>query len=168
VYSRKRLLMKVLLVSDDPQKETFIEIVGLAKQIENLGVKMIDVICFSENTMKFFNCEIGEENLKEGTTSATMETILKKGKYELIVVSLKLDHLEKLVLGEQSIIDLFKKICPQATVFIFGGRSVLKRLKILESSESIYTCERHGVAKVAREFKEAIISHIKTAMRKEL
>jgi hypothetical protein len=159
--------MKVLLVSDDPQKDKFVEIVGLAKQIENVGVKIIDVFCLCENTMNFFNCEIGEESLKQGTPSATLETILKKRRYELIVISLKSDSLEKLVLGEKSIIDLFKRICPKATVFIFSGTSVFEKLK-LESSESIYAYDRHGVAKVTREFNAAIISHIRTAMKKEL
>jgi hypothetical protein len=43
--------MKVLLVSDDPHKESFIQIVGLAKQIEDVGVKNIDAFCLYENTL---------------------------------------------------------------------------------------------------------------------
>lgn len=110
--SRKRQLMRVLLVSDDPEKKTFDEIVGLAKQIESLGVKMIDVICFCKKTMNFFNCEIGQKNLKQRTASVTLETILKKREYKLIVASLKLENLEKLASGERSMFDLFGKICP--------------------------------------------------------
>lgn len=160
--------MKILLVSDDPDKESFIQIVGLAKQIEDVCAKNIDVFCSYENTLNFFKCEIGEENLKQGTSPAAIETILKKGRYGLIVISLKSDNLEKLVLGEKNVIDLIKRTCPKATVFFFGGRSILKKVKNLESSGSIHTYERHGVAKLTRKFREAIIAHIETAMKKEI
>ena len=160
-------MMNVLLISDDPQKRTFIEIVSLARQIEDVGVKNIDVYCLYENTLTFFNHEVGEENLNQGTTSVTLETILKKVRYELIVISLKLDNLEKLALGEKRVIDLLKKVCPKTTVFIFGGRSALKKVKNLETYKSIYTYDRPGVAKLTRKFNEAIITHIKTAMKKE-
>ena len=138
-----------------------------AKQIEDVGVKNIDAFCLYENTLNFFKCEIGEENLKQGTSPATLETIMKKGRYELIVISLRSDNLKKLVLGEKNVILLLKRTCPKATVFIFGGRSVLKKVRKLESSRSIYTYERHGVAKLTQKFKEAIIAHIETVMKKK-
>jgi len=150
--------MKVILITDDPDLKSFEGIVGLIRQIESLGVKTIDLVCYSQQNV-FFNCR-GQASSQR--TSISLENILKRKKYELIIVSLKLENLRKLALCKKSIFVLFKKICPNSAVFVFGAKTAVVRLKQFVESGTIRIVYRHGVTKVTREFNQAVIDYIKS------
>lgn len=158
--------MNILLISDDPERVAFDQILKLKKQIESLRVKRVDLASISQNGI-FFNSQILEKNFDQSRVLSTLEKILKRRIYSIIVISLRLDYLKKIFLDDPRILDLIGMICPRPSVFVFGASSILSLVRKKDRFRSIQFYHRLGVAKLTQEFKDAIINHITASMTKE-
>ena len=58
--------MNILLISDDPERVSFDQILKLKKQIESLRVKRVDLASISQNGI-FFNSQILEKNFNQSS-----------------------------------------------------------------------------------------------------
>lgn len=157
--------MNILLISDDPKRPSFAVILNLKEQIESLRVNRVDLVSISKNGI-FFDSKILEKDSNQSTVLSTLEKIIKRRNYRTIVISLRLDHLKKIFLGQPSILDLISNICPQASVFVFGGSSILGPIGKQDRLRSIQFYHRPGVAKLTHEFRDAIVNHIIASMTK--
>jgi hypothetical protein len=159
--------MNVLLISDDPEKSTFQQILYLKRRIENLRVERIDLVCFSRRGI-LLNSKILEREQDREIVLKVLEKVLEVGTYDLIGISLKADNLAKIFSDGSNILDLAKRIRPQSALFVFGAVSVVSGFTKRKELGSLQVFERHGVAKVTHEFKEAVIEEIVKIRKKSL
>lgn len=152
--------MNVLIISDEPDRESFRQILLLKQYIKNLLRKKIDLLTFSYNGI-FLNGKWMRSELSPNAILSTLQNILKKKAYLVYIVSLELKYLKLVFQSEWSILNLIKKISPQAAVFLYGANSILKEVKIEQKTQSIFFYPRRGVSKLTRDFNNDIIKKIK-------
>jgi hypothetical protein len=147
--------MNILIISDDPERKSFYQILGLKQRIQELGGK-VDMFIFSKkgiflNKRKFQKRSVPAIGL--------LEDILKKKEYATIVISVTLNSVKYLFPGKLNILRSILRISPRTNTFVFGASSMLDRI---EKNEAIHLFfhPRHGVAKLTREFKNDLIAHI--------
>lgn len=150
--------MKVLIISDDPERKSFVPILGLRDEIQESGRNKADLLVFSNRGIFLNQEQIGR---KADTTVKLLESVLSEKTYALIVISLKSSNLLKLFPEKRSILDLIKEISPQTDTFLFGASSVLQKLE-KERATNTFLFSRPGVSKLTRKFKNDLIDYIKT------
>jgi hypothetical protein len=152
--------MNILIISDDPERKSFCQILDLKQRIQELGGK-VDMLVFSKNGI-FLN---GKQVQKSSVPPAgLLENILKKKKYATIVISVALNSMKYLFPGKLTTLRLIPRVSPKTDAFVFGASSMLERIEKDETMH-LFFHPRHGVAKLTREFKNDLIAHIK---KKEL
>jgi len=147
--------LNVLIISDDPKGQLFGQISGLRDTVRGLKSN-VDLLVFSE-TYVLLNGKI-----LRGTGSRVhfLEDILHRKSFDLVAVSLELDHLKDLFLRKPNILDFLKKHSPQARVYFFGASSVLGQIE-KNSSIQLFLYPRRGVSKLTKEFKNDIVDFVK-------
>lgn len=150
--------MNVLIVSDDPERESFRQISMLKNDIEGITTKRIDLVAFSTSGV-FLNQKLIAKKPNESEILATLENVLKRKEYSIFIISLGLRFLKQLFPDESNILDLVNKTSPEATVFIFGANCVIKTIR---QKKHVFKYPRRGVAKLTQEFKNSIISHVRS------
>lgn len=156
--------MNILLISNDPERVSFGQILKLKKQIESLRAKRVDLVSISQNGI-FFNSKILERTFARNKLLSTLEEIIRKN-YHVIIISLTLQYLKGLFESDPNILDLAGKFCPGASIFIFGASSIRS---LLEKQDKIGVrfYHRPGVSRLTQQFKHDIINHIKALLEKE-
>jgi hypothetical protein len=152
--------MNILIISDDPERRSFCQILDLKQRIQELGGK-VDMFVFSKNGI-FLN---GKKVQKRSVPPiGLLENILKKKEYATIVISVTLNSMKYLFPGERNILRSIPRISLGTDMFVFGAPSMLDRIEKDEATD-LFFHPRHGVAKLTREFTNDLVAHIK---KKEL
>lgn len=86
--------MNVLIILDDPVRESFRQILSLKQGIEDLIRKQVDLITFSSDGI-FLNQKRMEKELSTGAILSTLEDLLKRKAYLVCVMSLRLKYLKR-------------------------------------------------------------------------
>lgn len=149
--------MNVLIVSDDPERKSFRQILNLRREIRGLGRHKVDLLLFSNNGLFLNQDQIG----KKANATVIFESVLRERTYGLIAISLKSSNLWKLFPEKRTILDAIEENSPQTDTFIFGASSVLERLD-KERAANLFLYSRPGVGKLTRDFKKDLIGRIKT------
>lgn len=147
--------MNVLIISDDPERESFRQIVLLKREIENVTKKHADLITFSSSGL-YFNQKL---IIKQTNNLLIKLHHIFKGKaYSLIIISLGLKYLKQLFPNKHNILDIITKTSPKAVIFIYGANNIIRTIK---PSDRVFVQPRHGVAKITQEFKNQVIAYIR-------
>ncbi len=153
--------MNVLMISDEPERKSFGQILSLKEQIEGLVRNKVDSLVFSDKGV-FLNKErIGKE---AGIALRLVESLLKERTYGLIVISLELHNLGKLFPEKEDILDLIADTSPQTATFLFGASSILDKLDKRKTIH-VFLYSRPGVSKLTKEFRNDVIDYIKRKNR---
>lgn len=155
--------MNILLISDDPTSESFRQILSLKREIEGITRKRVDLITFSDDEVSLNQKQVVKKPI-ERDSFITLETILKREAYFLLIISLRLKFLKLLFPDGENILDLIEKTSSDVTVFIFGAESALKNVRKEQRKLSIFLNPRHGVAKLTQEFKNKIITYLESQL----
>jgi hypothetical protein len=148
--------MNVLIISDDPERESFRQIEILKRQIENVIKKQADLIAFSFDGI-YFNQKIVTK--QTGNLLTKLVPIFKGKAYSLFIISLGLKYLTQLFPNKHNVVDLITKTSPKAVIFIYGANNIIKTIK---PSNRVFLQSRRGVAKITQEFKNQIITHVQS------
>jgi hypothetical protein len=152
--------MNILVISDDPERKSFCQILDLEQRIQELGGK-VDMFIFSKKGI-FLN---RKQNQKRSVPPiGLLEDILKKKEYATIVISVTLNSMKYLFPGKLNILRSIPKISPRTDTFVFGASSMLDRIE-KDKAIHLFFYPRRGVAKLTREFKNDLIAYLK---KKEL
>ena len=154
--------MNVLIVSDNPASKSFLPILRLKEDMEELIRKQIDLIAFSSNGILLNQRLIRKESSLDAIRS-TFEKIFEKKVYQVCIFSLTSEYLGRVFLGEWNLLNLINKNSPQAALFVFGASKMLNKLRTEHRTRSIFLFPRPGVAKLTREFRDKIIKYIKNS-----
>lgn len=139
--------MNVLLISDDPEKKSFDQILNLKKDIEEEEVS-VDLIVAAEEGVLLDGGKIGEPR----RLIESVRKVLGERSYSIVAISLTRKNLTNLLQEDHSILDYVSLYLPQTDVFIFGAPSLLKRLN--EKKPHTTICSRPGVDKSPKHSKE--------------
>ena len=150
--------MNILLISDEPERKTFDQITILKKEMERVGRNEVDSFIFSKEGIFLNQEQIGK---KASIALKLLERLIVGKKFDLLVISLKLNNLKKLFLEKRSILDLIKNISPTTDIFLFGASSVIKTLD-KEKTNHVFLYSRPGVSKLTIEFKNDLIDYVRT------
>lgn len=151
--------MRVLIISDDPDRWSFRQVLTLKKNIENMDEKQVDLITFSSDGI-FVNRKLKGKKMDVSTILSIFKNLLKSGTYDVFIMSLKRKYLKRLFRHDWNVLDLINRTSPQATVFIFGASSILNDIKTGQWTQPISLHFRNGVAKLTHELRNAIIEQI--------
>jgi len=147
--------MRALMISDDPERKSFAQMLGLKKEIQNLHRK-VDLFTFSKAGILLNQEHFAKE---QGMVAESLERLLRGKTYSEIIISLSLKNLRTLFPVEEDVVDTIEEISPETSVFIFGASSILQRLA-KRKAPNVFLYYRPGVSKLTREFKNDVISHI--------
>ena len=148
--------MKVLVIADDPEAPAFEQITGLQKTIEELTGK-VDMLTVSKTGICFNKRKIGE---KAGMDIGSVQNLLASKRYSLVIVSLETDNLTKLFFGKSNIMQLLRNSPSRVRMYVFGASKVLNEIAKSRMVD-IFSYSRPGVAKITKEFKNAILDYVK-------
>ena len=148
--------MNILVISDEPERKSFGQILSLKKEIQRLGRNKVDLFVFSNMGIFLNKRRVGK---KADMALKLLESLMSEKTYGSIVVSLKLNNLEKLFPKKRDILDLIKDASPQTDTFLFGASSVFSKLGKRRTNR-VYLYSRPGVAKLTCKFKNDVIDHI--------
>jgi hypothetical protein len=150
--------MNVLIVSDEPERKSFDQIISLKNEIQELGRDKVYLFIISNKGI-FLNEERIEK--RGGIVLRLLERVLNERTYGLIVVSLELNNLKELFPPKGNILDLIKDTSPQTDIFLFGASSILGKLE-RENTIRVFLYRRLGVSKLTKEFRNDVINYVKT------
>lgn len=148
--------MNILLISDEPERESFCQITSLKKEMQGLARSNVDLFVFSNKGIFLNQKQIGE---KASLALKLLERLISEKKPDLVVVSLKLNNLKKLFPEKLNILDLIKSTSHKTDIFLFGAASVIDRLE--KERNRVFSYSRPGVSKLTSEFKNDLIDYIK-------
>ena len=153
-------LLHALLISDNPEKALFFQILKLQEDLEILGCK-VERISFSPQGLDFNHKNIFKR-LDYESIETLLNKILKKKNYSIWAISLSQEYLDLLMKNNGGILDLILGSSLNIHVFVFGSAKILGSIRARESKiPSLSLFRRSGVSKVTSEFKSAIIEHAK-------
>ncbi len=152
--------MKILMISDNPERPSFHQIENLREVLQSKLQKKIDLLVFSQ---KFFI--FNEQKIEKHTFTQLLnelKLILDRGLYSLFVISLEKSNGEKLFFSkDNNILDMISKYRDKSTVLIFTAQSVLNHVKEINEHNKLelklYLFPRRGVSKISREFKQQVL-----------
>ena len=148
--------VKVLVIADDPEAPAFDQIIGLRKAIREL-VGKVDLLVFSKKCILFNQKKINE---KDSTDIGSVQNILVKKRYPLIIVSLGTDNLKKLFFEKSNIMQYLRNSPSRVRMYVFGASKVLNEI-VTSRNVDLFPYSRPGVAKLTQEFKNAILDYVR-------
>ncbi len=152
--------MPILIISDDPERMSFSQILILKQKIQRLFPK-VDLFIFSKGNILLNQKLIGKT---KDIAIRVLENILKKKKYNTIIISLSLNNLKKFLPKKRNVLEIIKEVSPRTDIFIFGASSLLNKLK-KEELQNVFLFSRPGVNKLTIEFRNTVINHLQTKTR---
>lgn len=144
--------MPFLIISDESKRPSFRPIEVFRKELMAIKNSKVDLFIY-DNTITL------EKSKKSKKNCELLLEEISNTKYDVIIVSLQLQNLKKILLKKSNILKNVTAKSPNSTVFIYGAKSVLKRIP-KEKNLDIRMYTRKGVAKLTQEFKEDILEHI--------
>ncbi len=159
--------MNILIVSDNPASRSFLPILRLKEDIEELIGNQTDLIALSSNGILFNQSLTRKEPSLEIIHSA-FKNILEKKVYRVYVFSLISKYLDCLFSGEADLLNLIHENSPQAALFVFGASKMLSSLRTERGIRDLFLFPRPGVAKLTSGFRNEVLDYVRTISRKSL
>ena len=154
--------MKILIISDDPEKESFRQIEIFKDFLQNKVKNKVDLFALSPECL-FLNKRVISRRTDVSIILKKLEGILKSGLYSLYVVSLKAENFRKIFPSEKkNFLEMTEKYSKNSTIFIFGAPSILNNIKKFREELEINLSlkPRPGVAKITNELKKQILNYV--------
>jgi hypothetical protein len=148
--------VKVLIIADEPETPAFDQIVGLRKAIQEL-VGKVDLLAFSGDVIFFNQKKIGERG---DTNIGSVQNILAKKRYTLIIVSLAVDNLKKLFFEKSNIVKYLRNSPSRVRMYVFGASDLPDEI-VTSRSVDLFPYSRQGAVKSTQEFKNAVLAYIR-------
>jgi hypothetical protein len=148
--------VKVLIIADEPEIPAFDQIIGLRKSIQEL-VGRVDLLAFSRDCVFFNQKKIGE---KGDTNVGSVQNILAKKRYTLIIVSLVTDNLKKLFFERSNIMQYLRNSPSRVRMYVFGASEVSNEIATNRSVD-LFLYSRQGEEKLTQEFRNAILGYVR-------
>ena len=148
--------MNVLIIADEPEASDFEQIAGLKAAVQKL-VGKVDLLAFSKDSILFNEKKMGE---KGDTNIGSVQNILAKKRYTLIVVSLRNDNLRRLFFERSNIMQYLRNSPSRVRMYVFGSSDIPDEI-VTSRSVDLFPYSRQGAAKSTEEFKKAILDYIK-------
>jgi hypothetical protein len=152
--------VKVLIIADEPEVPAFEQIIGLRKSIQEL-VGKVDLLAFSKDGIFFNQKRIGE---KEGTNVGSVQNILAKKRYTLIIVSLVADNIKKLFFERSNIMQYLRNSPSRVRMYVFGASEVSDEIATNRSVD-LFLYSKQREKKSTQEFKNVILGYIRKQQR---
>ena len=154
--------MKILIISDDPEKESFRQIEIFKNLLQNKAKNKVDLFALSPESL-FLNNRLISRRTDIHIVLEKLESILKRGLYSLYIVSLKGENFKKIFPSEKKdFLEMTEKYTKNSTIFIFGAPSILNNIKKFheELEINLFLKPRPGVAKITNELKKQILNYV--------
>ncbi len=148
--------MKALVIADEPEAPDFDQIIGLRNAIQEL-VGKVDLLAFSKDSIFLNKKKISE---KGDTNIGSVQNILAKKRYSLIIVSLVTDNLKKLFFEKSNIMQYLRNSPSGVRMYVFGASDIPDEI-VASRSVDLFPYSRQGAGKSTQEFKNAILDFIK-------
>ena len=145
--------MRALIISDDPESESFAQITALRQQIELRRYK-VDLVVFQDEKI-FLNRDKTE---KKENPIELLKVLLREKDYFIIVISLKIKYLVQLFPQGDDFVTTLKSISPNSALFVFGASTILGGIK---DKKNIFLYHRSGVTKTTTQFSNDIIDFLR-------
>jgi len=154
--------MNILIISDDPEKESFRQIEIFKDFLQNKVKNKVDMFALSPECL-FLNNRVISRRSDVSIILKKLEDILKSGLYSLYVVSLKVENFKKIFPSKRkNFLEMTEKYSRNSTIFIFGAPSILNNIKKFceELEITLFLKPRPGVAKITNELKKQILNYV--------
>jgi len=148
--------VKVLIIADEPEVPAFEQIIGLRKSIQEL-VGKVDLLAFSKDGIFFNQKRIGE---KGDTNVGSVQNILAKKRYTLIIVSLVADNIKKLFFERSNIMQYLRNSPSRVRMYVFGASEVSDEIATNRSVD-LFLYSKQREKKSTQEFKNVILGYIR-------
>ena len=148
--------MKVLIIADEPEAPAFDQIIGLRNAIQEL-VGKVDLLAFSRDSIFFNQKKISE---KGDTNIGSVQNLLAKKRYTLIIVSLAVDNLKKLFFEKSNIVQYLRNSPTRIRMYVFGASDIPDEI-VTSRSVDLFPYSRQGTVKSTQEFKNAVLAYIR-------
>jgi len=152
--------MKILMISDYPERPSFHQIEKLRKNLQAKSQQKIDLLVFSSKSLIY-----NEQKMKESDVAQIFKelaSIIDRGLYSHYVVSLEKSNSEKVFFSEEeNILKMISENPVKSSILIFAAQSVLNHIKEINARQKLglELClfPRRGVSKISKEFKQQIL-----------
>jgi len=154
--------MKILIISDNPERKSFRPIEVLKDFLQNKAQKKVDLFALSPKSL-FLNGKVISKRTDASKVLEELEAILRKGLYSLYIISLEAHNLKKIFPSKKkNFLDMVDAYSKNSTVFVFGAPSMLNNIKenCGKLQVNLFLKPRPGVAKITKELKEQISEYI--------
>ena len=148
--------MKALVIADEPEAPDFDQIIGLRNAIQEL-VGKVDLLAFSKDSIFLNKKKISE---KGDTNIGSVQNILAKKRYTLIIVSLVTDNLRKLFFEKSNIMQYLRNSPSCVRMCVFGASDIPDEI-VTSRNVDLFPYSRQDAGKSTQEFKNAILDYIK-------
>jgi hypothetical protein len=148
--------VKVLIIADEPEAPAFDQIIGLRNAIQEL-VGKVDLLAFSTDCIFFNQKKISE---KGDTNIGSVQNLLAKKRYTLIIVSLAVDNLKKLFFEKSNIVQYLRNSPSRVRMYVFGASGLPDEI-VTSRSVDLFPYSRQGTVKSTQEFENAVLAYIR-------
>lgn len=154
--------MKTLIISDNPERQSFRQIEIFKDFLQNKVQNRVDIFALSSKSL-LFNNRVISKRTNALRVLEEIEAVLKRGLYSFYIVSLEAENLKKIFPFEKAnFLKMAEKHSKNSNIFIFGAPSILNNIeKFREKLKvNVFLTPRHGVAKITDEFKKQILNSV--------
>jgi len=148
--------VKALVIADEPEAPDFDQIIGLRNAIQEL-IGKVDLLAFSKDSIFFNQKKISE---KGDTNIGSVQNILAKKRYTLIIVSLVTDNLRKLFFEKSNIMQYLRNSPSCVRMYVFGASDIPDEI-VTSRKVDLFPYSRQDAGKSTQEFKNAILDYVK-------
>jgi hypothetical protein len=148
--------VKALIIADEPEIPAFDQIIGLRKSMQEL-VGTVDLLAFSRDCIFFNQKKISE---KGDTNIGSVQNLLAKKRYTLIIVSLRTDNVRKIFFEKSNIMQFLRNSPSRVRMYVFGAPDIPDEI-VTSRSVDLFPFSRQGEAKSTQEFKNAILDYVR-------
>jgi len=148
--------VKALIIADEPETPAFDQITGLRKSMQEL-VGTVDLLAFSKDCIFFNQKKINE---KGDTNIGSVQNLLAKKRYTLIIVSLRTDNLRKIFFEKSNIMQFLRNSPSRVRMYVFGAPDIPDEI-VTSRSVDLFPYSRQGEAKSTQEFKNTILDYVR-------
>ena len=148
--------MKALVIADEPEAPDFDQIIGLRNAIQE-RVGKVDFLAFSKDSIFLNKKKISE---KGDTNIGSVQNILAKKRYTLIIVSLVTDNLKKLFFEKSNIMQYLRNSPSCVRMYVFGASGIPDEI-VTSRNVDLFPYSKQDAGKSTQEFKNAILDYIK-------
>ncbi len=148
--------MKALIIADEPEIPAFDQITGLRKSMQEL-VGTVDLLAFSRDCIFFNQKKISE---KGDTNIGSVQNLLARKRYTLIIVSLGNDNLRKIFFEKSNIMQFLRNSPSRVRMYVFGASDIPSEI-VTSRSVDLFPYSKQGEAKSTQEFKNTILDYIR-------